>query len=219
MRVTVHLRKFYSWQQVPKDVVVTDDDVRSGRVKPGKTGGYEMRVVKSPPAGLATSPTEIMISERTLIEKIIEEKSDVRKAGRTITRNQAAAHLIQDQLLPEHGEWDWIAKFEVHDDGPHEELFREVLEPHTKTPHGRRAGRMNVPPDHVSDHVAKYLGDWSPLPKAPFALEAKTPEEVAAAFDKASPEEVAAHVTAHRAAWQDNQRTVLAHLNAHFGVK
>jgi len=154
MRVAISLSKFYNWDPVPKGVVVTEEDIAAGKVMPGRDGAYRMKVVKAPPGGTEHLVT---VSESTLIEKIIEEKSDVRKAGRTLSRRQALAHLLQDNIIPGQFEWDWIKGFAVHDDGPNEELMRSKLELHTKAEHGRRPGRMNVPVEHVEDHVKAYM--------------------------------------------------------------
>jgi hypothetical protein len=207
MRVIIHHSKFYDWDPVPKDVVITDDDIAAGKVMPNRDGsGYRMRVVKIPPGGTHRT---VLITEGTLIEKIIEEKSDIRKAGRTLTRHQAAAALLMDQILPGNIELDWITRFEVEaDDGPSEELMRAKLDPHTKADHGRRRGRKNVPPEHVEDHVAAYLKDWSPHPKAAFK-DAKKPTE----------EEVTAHGHKYRAAHAANCQALTDHLHQHFGVK
>lgn len=178
MRVTIHLSKFYNWDPVPPGVVVTEQDIAAGKVMPGRDAGtYRMRVVKVPAGGTHRT---CHISERTLIEKIVEEKSDVRKAGRTLSRKQAVAQLLADNLLPGEAEWDWITKVEVEDDGPHEELFRDVIATHAAAPHARRPGRMNVPVESVEAHVAAYLEAATPADhvahlNAHFNVKAVTP--------------------------------------------
>lgn len=152
MRVTLHLSKFVDWVPVPADVAVTQADIDSGRVKPGKGGGWTTLVTKAPPGG---TTRECHLSEATIVAKIVEEKSDARRAGRTFSRREAVAHVIQEHLL-EGIDWGWITKVEVHDDGPDEALFHAMVEPHTVAAHGRRPGRMNVPPEHLGDHKARY---------------------------------------------------------------
>lgn len=208
MHVHIRLSKFYDWDPIPKGVVVTEQDIAAGKVMPGRDGAYRMRVVKIPVGGMTKRTCHI--SEGTLVEKIIEEKSDVRKkAGRTLTRHEAVAHLIADQLLEGAAEWDWILGFDVEvDDGPSEELMRAKLAPHTTADHGRRLGRKNVPPEHVEDHVAAYLGQFKPLPKASFA----DPE-------KPTTPEMETHIAAAKPIRADNHKALEDHLHSHFGVK
>jgi hypothetical protein len=214
MIVVAHLKKYYDWDQVPKDVVVTEQDIFARKVMPGRLpGDYRMKVPKVPLAGackmhgICTVRTTT-ISESTLIEKIIEEKSDYRKGGRTLSRNEAAAQCLQDHTLTdEHLEWPWIIGFEVHDDGPSEELFRAKLEPHTQADHGRRR-RKNIPPEHLADHVAAYLKDWKTLPVPSFA-DAEKPTDV----------ELHAHAALLQPLRESNHLTLIQHLSDHFGVR
>ncbi len=160
MRVAVLLQKFYDWIPVPPNVVVTDAEVAAGKVMPGREPGqYRMKVVREPPGG---TTREIHITEAALIEKIIEEKSDHRRGGHTLDRQQAMARLVEEHGLRGEAEAEWITGFVVHDDGPSEELLRAKLAPHTQAEHGRRPGRMNVPPEHVEAHVAAYMTAYSP---------------------------------------------------------
>jgi hypothetical protein len=151
MRVVLHLSKFYNWVPVPPGTVVTAEDVRQGKVMPDRNGGHRMRITQQGP-----TTRECHISEQTLVNQIVMEKSDVRKAGRTFSRREAVAHLIMDTMLDGHAEWGWITKVEVHDDGPDEALFRATLEPLTKVKHGRR-DKMVIPPAHLDDHLKVYL--------------------------------------------------------------
>lgn len=201
MWVIIRLSAFYDWDPIPKGVVVTEQDIAAGKVMPGMDGGYRMRVVKRPPAGTTRT---CHISEGALVEKIIEEKSDIRKAGRTLSRNQAVAALIADQLLPNAAEVDWITGFDVHDDGPSEELLRAKLAPHTEAQHGRRPGRANVPKDHVETHVAAYLKDWQAMPSA--------------LGDDATEEEIAGHAKASAPVRSANHQALSDHLHDHFCV-
>ncbi len=152
MHAILHLNRFYNWEPVPRDVTVTPVDVASGKVMPDRNGGYRMRVVRQGPTFLTCCITESII-----IAKIIHEKTDVRRrAGRTFTRKQAVAHVIMEHLLDGAAEWAWITSVEVHDDGPDEKLFREMLEPHTKSFHGR-TGNLAIDPKDVRAHVAAYM--------------------------------------------------------------
>jgi hypothetical protein len=153
MHVVFYLSKFYDWATVPRDVVVTPEDVNSGRVMPDRGGGYRTRVAKTPKDG---THRIFAITEADIVGKIIHEKTDVRRAGRTFTRKEAIAHMIMDHLSEGEFEWSWITKVEVHDDGPDEKLFRDIVEPHTKADHGRRLGQKNIDPKTVEAHVVAY---------------------------------------------------------------
>lgn len=153
MHVVLHLTKFYDWEPIPRDVTVTPQDIASGKVKPGRDGGMMARVVKVPAGG--TTPLTCSINEATLIAKIVQEKADPKRAGRTFSRKQAVAHLIQEDILPSQAEWEWVASIEVHDDGPDAALMASTLASHAQTPHGRRAG-MIIPLEHVDEHHRVY---------------------------------------------------------------
>jgi hypothetical protein len=153
MRVHLYLSKFYNWDPVPHDVVVSPDDIASGKVMPDRNGGYRARVVKIPPGGTVRT---CQITEAAIVSKIIHEKTDIRRAGRTFTRKEAVAHFIMDHLLEGEAEWGWITKIEVEDDGPNEALARSMLDPHTKAEHSRRGG-PSIDPGHVDGHLAAYL--------------------------------------------------------------
>lgn len=202
MIVVAHIRKFYDWDPVPKGTVVTEQDIAAGKVMPGRDGGYRMRVVKVPPGGMTTRT--VQITEAAILAKIIEEKTSILKAGRTLTRKDAIAAILAEHAFPDHVEIEWLSKFEVHDDGPHEELARATLTPHTTVEHGRRPGRMNIPPDHLEGHVGAYMADWKTLPKAP---------------EGASPEVLASHEVTTCSLRADNAGAMVQHLTSHFGVR
>ena len=154
MRVVIHVTKYYDWEPVPKDVIVTPADIAAGKVMPDSSGKeYRMKVLKVPPGGL--TQRTCTIDELTIIKKIVHEKSEVKRARRTFSRKEAVAHVIQDHLLDDM-DWGWIKKIEVHDDGPDEALCRTTLHPYTVAPHARREG-MIIPPETVEDHVKAYM--------------------------------------------------------------
>ena len=92
MRIVAHHDKFYDWQAVPQDVVVTKGDVSSGRVKVASDGRYLMRVTREVEDG-GTTHTEIFIPESEIIAHTIYEKCRP-SGGRTLTRRQAVAFYI-----------------------------------------------------------------------------------------------------------------------------
>lgn len=161
MRVVVHFSKFYDWVPVPANVTVTPEDIASGKVMPNKDRtGYKARVLKEPAGGTHAA---YMFNEESILAKIIHEKVDVKRAGRTFSRKEAVAHFVMDHLLELDGitDWSWVTKWEIHDDGPDEALARKMLVPHTVAKHGRRPG-MNLPPEHLELVIAKYLEPATP---------------------------------------------------------
>lgn len=155
MRIVIHLTKFYDWVPVPQNVVIDPNDIASGKVMPGRDGGYRVRVVKLPPAGKATTERTCHVSEALIVQKMVHEKCDAKRAGRSFSRREAVAHLIQDHLLDD-SDWSWIAGFEIDDDGPVESVAREILTPHTAAKHGKRPGN-NIPPEHLEPLMARYM--------------------------------------------------------------
>lgn len=69
MRITVHLNKYYDWDKVPGDVVVTQADIEAKRVKPAMDGGWLMRVAKE-----TATHTEVHMPESQVIAKIVHDK-------------------------------------------------------------------------------------------------------------------------------------------------
>ena len=125
MRVVVHVKKFYDWEPVPADVVVTPQDISSEKVKPAANGGWLMKVTKT----LATH-TQVNLPEKQIVAKIIHDRTRP-EGGRTLTRKQAVAFYLSENVMPHHAHRSWVTGFEVHDDGPDEKLAREMLKPHS----------------------------------------------------------------------------------------
>jgi hypothetical protein len=143
MRIIAHHTKFYDWEVVPNDVKVTQSDISSGKVMPGRDGGWKMRVTKEPAGG---THTQINLPEHEIVSKIIEEKL---RNGTTITRKQAVAMYLAQYVLPNHTHRSWLSSFEVNDDGPHEETLRSELNRHIN------AG--NIDAGDVESHLLAYL--------------------------------------------------------------
>jgi len=151
MRVYLHLSQYYEWEPVPAGTEVTEDDVKAGLVMPAHQGGYRMKVARPGPR-----IRECHINETHIVGRIVAEKSDVRFSGRTLSRKEAVAAVIQEQLLPGHAERNWIAKVEVHDDGPDEDMMHKHLAHLSAIPHARRPGQTIIPPSDIADHKARY---------------------------------------------------------------
>jgi hypothetical protein len=144
MRIVVHHSKFYDWDPVPEDVVVTQTDIASGKVKPaGRGGGWLMRVTKE-----MDTHTEIQIPESQVIAKIIHDKTRP-EGGRELTRKQAIAFYLSEHVMPHHAHRSWVSKVDVHDDGPDEALFRAALAPHVAA--------ENIAAEDVDAHVEAYM--------------------------------------------------------------
>lgn len=132
MRIVVHHKKNYDWMPVPDDVKKSGPDwdsaVKSGKVKPSTGGAWIMQVVRE-----FDNYTTVTIPEAQLVAKIIHEKTRP-EGGRTLTRKQAVAFLLSENVLPHHAHRSWLTKFEVEDDGPNEALFRAMMAPHLVAP-------------------------------------------------------------------------------------
>jgi len=125
MRVIVHVNKFYDWVPVPADVTVTQADITSEKVKPASGGGWLMKVTQNQP-----THTHVQLPEGEIIAKIIHDKCRP-EGGRTLTRQQAVAFYLSENVMPHHAHRSFITSFEVEDDGPDEALMRSMLARHT----------------------------------------------------------------------------------------
>lgn len=150
MRVIAHHEKHYDWLPVPEGTTVTEEDLKAHRVRPAAAGGFLMKV----PVNLATS-TEIHVSEATIIGKILHAYCDHARCGTVLTRHEALQRVLREHVLPGHAHPRWLTKFEVHDDGPDEALFRAMLAPHLEAEHGRAPGK-NVEAEDLEELVRAY---------------------------------------------------------------
>lgn len=147
MRIVVHQNKFYDWDPVPSDVVVTPTDIASGKVKAAsRAGGWLMRVVKE-----CDTHTTINIPEEQIIAKMIHNRCRPETNNEPISRKQAAAFFLAENILPHHAHRSWITKFEVHDDGHDETMARAMFAPHIEAD--------NIQADELEEHIAAYVED------------------------------------------------------------
>jgi hypothetical protein len=160
MRVFVHLTKFYDWEPVPADVEVKPSDIAAGLILPGRDGGYRMRVTRTNPNDGLDFGREGHISEGHIIQKIIEERCDIRRAGRIFTRKQAVAQCLVEHILMSanriEAQASWITRIDVHDSGLDEALFLSMLAPHHDAEHARRGGK-NIDQSDLAAHLVAYL--------------------------------------------------------------
>lgn len=151
MRIVVQVSGYYDWEPIPADVKVTKADIDSQRVRPAAGGWYTMRVPKT-----KDTATEIHIPEKQLIAKMVYAYCENGKCGTILTRAEAVAQFLATHVAPQHFHRKWVKSFEVHDDGPDENLFKEHLAPHLESKHGRAPG-MNVDPEDYDEMLASYM--------------------------------------------------------------
>jgi hypothetical protein len=213
MHLTVHSTKFYDWIPVPENVKVTDADVKSEKVKPSGDGGWLMKVTKAPPGGTWTS---VRMVEGQIIAKIIHDKTRP-EGGRTLTRAQALAFYLSENVMPHHAHRSWITKVELHDDGPDEKLLRSMLAPHTVS-EGSRVRAC------IEKGTHSYTADGAKMSSSSCALcgHIKTHDDLSmedmlkdvADVPNIDPAEVEAHVAAYL-----EPADLVDHLHKHFKVK
>lgn len=151
MRIVAHLTKFYDWEPVPADVKVTQQDIASGKVKPDAAGAWKMKVTKEPVGG---TTGEIMVPEEQIIAKVIHDRTRP-EGGRVLSRKEAVAFYVAEDVMPHFGQRSWVKKFEVHDtEKPDEQLLRTMLAPHVAD--------GNIPSEDIESHVKAYLAPASP---------------------------------------------------------
>jgi hypothetical protein len=150
MRVVVHVKAHFDWEPVPPDVVVTDADQKTGRVRPAANGGWLMQVTRK-----RDTHTEVAISEASIIGRIIHEHMP-QYGGRTLTRKQAVANFLAMNIMPLHAHPKHFTDLVVDvDDGPDEKLFREMIAPFTTSVHA--SGEMLIDPSDVEALVTAYM--------------------------------------------------------------
>lgn len=142
MMVTIHVSSYYDWEPVPADVVVTDSDIKSGRVKPSGGGGWLMRVTKK-----GDTQTTVALPEEEVINAIIGEMTRGDKTH--LTRAQAVSRYLSRHVLHHHAHRNWFKHIEVDGDQPDEALFLAMLAPHIA------AG--NIEEEDVESLTAAYM--------------------------------------------------------------
>jgi hypothetical protein len=146
MRIVIHHTEFYDWEPVPDDVQVTDADIRAGKVKPLARGaGWLMKVTKEIAGG---THTQLNLPEEQILAKIVHDKTRP-EGGRILSRKEAVALFVAENILPHQAPRKSLTKFEVHDDGPDEKLARAFLAPHIEA--------NNIEKDDLEEHIAAYL--------------------------------------------------------------
>jgi len=215
MRIVAHVSKFYDWTPVPSDVTVTQADITAERVKPASGGGWLMKVTKSVP-----THTVATIPEEQVIAKIIHDKCRP-EGGRTLTRQQAVAFYMSENVMPHHAHKTFITKFEVDDDGPDEKMFRAQLAPHiiSETDKvaacvdaGTHAYVVQAQAPVAAGSIIQSAASTSMCPSCGHTEGADTTDS-----PNIPPEDVEAHVAAYMmpATAADH----VAHLHGHFKVK
>lgn len=170
MRIVIHVKNHNSWEPVPRDVVVTPEDVAAGKVRPAAAGGFLMKI---PRAG--ETHVECQLTESTLIGQIIRSYTDKNKQAIILTRSEAVAEYLADQVVPHWTNRKHMRHIEIFDDGPSEELFRAMLQPHLEADHGRAAGK-NIDAEDVDELVKAYLTPLETDHKEHHHVEGTAPE-------------------------------------------
>lgn len=156
MRVTVQVSAYYDWEKVEQDVVVTEKDVKSGRVKPAANGGYLMRVKKT-----ADTYTQCFITESTIIARIIHEMMPLQGCV-PHSRKEAIGQLLARNIMPDHAHPSFMRGFTVEDDGPDEKLFHDMVAPYQAAVH-EASGQPLLPSDEsFSELLAAYMEKVTP---------------------------------------------------------
>lgn len=151
MRIVIHVREVKSWEPVPSDVKVTPEDIAAGKVRPGAEGGFKMAVPRK-----GESFVRCQLAEHTLIAQIIRAYTDKNKQAIILTRAEAVAEYLADQIVPHWTGRKHMRHIEIFDDGPSEELFRAMIAPHLLADHGRASGK-NIDAEDVEDMVKAYM--------------------------------------------------------------
>jgi hypothetical protein len=215
MHIAVKVSKFYDWEPVPVGVPVTPQDIASEKVKPNAAGGYLMKVTKSPPGGTVTT---VQMPEEQVIAKIIHEKCRP-EGGRTLTRTEAVAFYLGENVTPHQAHRTWIKGFDVHDDGPDEKMMRAMLAPHTVSETARVEACKTANAHTYIGEIAVGEGPTAGTMKVPPQCPKCGHHEGAETIDvpNIDPSEVEAHVKAYLqpATAKDH----IAHLSKHFKVK
>ena len=150
MRITVDVSAYYDWESVPDDVVVTEKDHKSGRVKPAANGGFLMKVKK-----VRNTYTTVHMSEATILARIIHEMMP-NQGCVPHSRMEAIGQVLARNVMPDHTHPSFIKGFSIDDDGPDEKLFQEAIAPYVASIH-EASGQPLIPTEAVDDLLAKYM--------------------------------------------------------------
>lgn len=151
MRIVVHVSGYYSWEPVPEGVQVTKQDLDAGRAREGAHGRYLMRVPKK-----GDTYNETAVAEDDIVATILHAYCEHGRCGAILTRKEAVARLLGTLVYPHHIHRKWMKHVEIHDDGPCEKLFREMLAPHLEADHGKAPGK-NVEAEDFEDLLKAYM--------------------------------------------------------------
>jgi hypothetical protein len=221
MRLVVHISKFYDWETVPSNVKVTDADIKGEKVKPSANGGWMMKVTKKPPGGTFTT---VGMPEEQVIAKIIHEKTRP-EGGRTLTRKEAVAFYMSENVMPQEAHRSWIKKIEVEDDRPDEKMIRSMLAPHTVAEATRVLGCVSTGThkyehQHEEGHPGNAVTPQRCMTCGHVEVTDKPWKDVADDLEtepNIDPSEVEAHVAAYLEPC--DTEGLVDHLHKHFKVK
>lgn len=155
MQVTVHLNGHYTHEPLPPDIKPTPDDIASGKVLARKDGGWAAKVHRD-----NVTTRSQPIGEHEIIKHMIAVAMPAHPVralarGTFISRREAVEQYVR-RLQVDHYEIPDLAGFEVHDDGPDEKLFRELVAPFVGMVCGR-TNRVPITMENLEAFVAKYM--------------------------------------------------------------
>jgi hypothetical protein len=155
MWVVADVHSYYYWAPLPKNVVVTDQDIASRRVKPNANNdGYLAREKRK-----GDTQVTMLVSEQAIIARIIHELMP-NQGCMLMTRKEAVGQVIARNVMPDHAHPKFAKRFVVHDhhgdDGPDEAEFRRQLQPYVEAIH-EASGEPLIDPDMVEEVVAAYM--------------------------------------------------------------
>lgn len=137
MNVHVDVTGFYDWAPCPPGTEITEDDVRTLRVKQMSDGSWQMRVE-------ITTDThhDVRIPEPAIVDRMLS----LELLGRTQSRDATVAEILTSSFR-HHIPVKCITEITVTDDGPDEALYLAEL------------ARLEVPEAKAAAALASYMDE------------------------------------------------------------
>jgi hypothetical protein len=123
MRVTIGLKGYYHWVDVPPNTQVTEEDKEQKLVRPMANGKWQMRVNL-----MQDTHMQVHLNEEQVIARIwfVRHEPGLRLV---LSRAQGITSFVDAHHMPLCAHSKWATKVEIEaDEGPDENLFRTRLE-------------------------------------------------------------------------------------------